>query len=199
MSVPSFNEVPEHWKHPIGPYRQAPAEYGGAWWLVNPFTTADPWVTQGNKGNEGPLPEGFAEIFGGRPKASDYFNSSNPSLFHRIAKDRWDQDLRYFKRAGAPAWMEETQKANADETYRAWGLGLPKYYEGRYGWMGRFVESAIRDFEAPAWTLIFGAHQLIAGYQMRLIERGIVPEKRHPFVPPHVWPDPNENDGRANS
>jgi len=191
MAAIHYAEVPEHWKHPFGPYRRAPAEFGGDWWLVNPFTTGDPWVTQLNKGGGSveTFPEGFEEIFGGRPKLADFLTSNNPSEAYRVARDRFAQDLKYFKRAGAPAWLETSQLVNADETYRAWGLGLPRYYEGRYGFMGRFVNSQIRDFEAPAWTLIFGAHQLIAGYQMALLDRGVVPEKRHPFVPPHLWPD----------
>jgi hypothetical protein len=43
MSKPktfSDAEIPAHWKAPYGPYRQAPQQYGGEWWFVNPFTSA---------------------------------------------------------------------------------------------------------------------------------------------------------------
>lgn len=188
MAIPSFNDVPEHWKHPIGPYRQAPAEYGGRYWLVNPFTTDEPWLTQGAMPNAPPLPDGFEAIFGPEPKAADFMHAPSPSLAARQARDHWLQDLKYFKSAGPPEWLEESQEENINQTFHAWDMGIPRYYNGRYGHMGRFSDSAIRDFEAPAWTCLNGAHQLISGYQMRMIEMGQVPAKRHPFVPPHIWP-----------
>ena len=62
-------EIPEAWKHPVGPYRQAPPEYGGEWWLVNPFSGDEPWLLLDRKA---PVPEvlpvGFENTFGPRPK-----------------------------------------------------------------------------------------------------------------------------------
>lgn len=197
MAAPSYKEVPDHWKHPIGPYRKAPDERGGAWWLVNPFTTKEPWNTQQNFSiaDEEVLPDGFVEVFGERPKSEAFHGDVRK---FQEARNRYDQDLEYFKRAGEPEWFATTDKDEmAEVTFLAWGMGAPRYYEGRYGWMGRFSGSQIKDFEAPAWTCLFGAHQLIAGYQMRLISLGIVPSRRHPFVPPHIWPQSSDSTGQS--
>ena len=77
MGVPRYKEVPEHWRSPIGPYRQAPAEFGGEWWMVNPFTTEEPWRNEAGPTEQ--LPDGFLEIFGPRPKVSDYLDTPKPS------------------------------------------------------------------------------------------------------------------------
>jgi hypothetical protein len=188
MSTPRFKEVPEQWKHPFGPYRQAPAEYGGEWWLVNPFTTGEPWAAQSNAVVR-ELPAGFVEIFGPRPRISEFSATPNPGLSWRVAVELWEQDLRYFKRAGMPEWATPEQVAAAEEVTRSWELGAARFYEGRYGWMGRFPESQLRAFESSAWGVLNVAHHVIAAYQWRLLEQGIVAVKRHPFVPPHVWPE----------
>jgi hypothetical protein len=86
MSTPRFRQVPEDWKHPLGPYRQAPAEYGGEWWLVNPFTTDEPWVTQ-SVIVERELPPGLVEVFGLRPRISDYSQATNAAFLWRVAVD----------------------------------------------------------------------------------------------------------------
>jgi len=54
--------------------------------------------------------------------------------------------------------------------------------------MTRFPESGIRDFEAMTWTALNASQLVVAQYQLRLLDRGVVPEKRHPFVPPIAWP-----------
>jgi len=187
--TPSYADVPEHWKQPAGPYRQAPAEHGGEWWLVNPFTGSEPWLLQSQAGKPEALPEGFEEIFGPRPESSDFHQLSNPSLMFRIARTQWEQDLRHFKQAGAPEWASTEELSDSEAAFQRWGMGAPKHYEGRYGWMTRFPESEIADFEAAAWTAIQVSHLTIAQYQLRLVDRDIVPREKHPFVPPHVWPD----------
>ena len=77
MAMPHYSEIPDHWKQPVGPYRQAPQEFGGDWWLVNPFTGSEPWNNQPRP--KEPLPEGFTSIFGPRPQLADYLNTPNPS------------------------------------------------------------------------------------------------------------------------
>jgi hypothetical protein len=156
--------------------------------MVNPFTGSEPWRTQGGD-VERELPPGFAEVFGTRPKISDYSHTSNPGLSWRLAVGRWEQDLRYFQRAGVPEWATPEQVAVAAEVTRSWGLGAARFYEGRYGWMARFPDSQIREFESSAWAVLNVTHHVIAGYQWRLLEHGIVADKQHPFVPPHVWPE----------
>ena len=191
MNAPRFAEVPDGWKHPFGPYRQAPPEQGGQWWLVNPFTTEAPWLLDVEIPKE-VLPEGFVDIFGARPWPEDFRTVSNPSLMYRSARNHWEQDLRFFKRAGVPEWMVASELDAAQLVYRHWGLGEARFYEGRYGWMARFPESLVRDFETSAWGSVRTTHLLVARYQIRILEQGIIPAQRHPFVPPHLWPNEDE-------
>lgn len=191
MAVPSFDSVPDQWKHPMGPYRQAPKQYGGRWWLVTPFTAPGgimPWVLASGEADPEPekLPEGFVEIFGRRPKSQDFHDFPNPSQAFRVAVVTWEQDKKFFKRAGLPDWAEEDMQLvrNARAVFDAWGMGNPAFYEGRYGWMVRFPQSQIRDYQSTAWGALNATHLVIAGYQVRLINEGIIPADRHPFVPP---------------
>ena len=186
MAIPHYNEVPDHWKHPVGPYRQAPEEFGGDWWMVNPFTGSEPWKNQ-KRPNER-LPVGFVAIFGPRPRLADYLNTPSPSRSWKIATLQWEQDLRYFKQAGLPEWVTDEEFAATTRTFQAWGMGEPQFYEGRYGFMVRFPDSLVRAFETTAWGAIRATHNVIAGYQLRALDHGFVPEKRHPFVPPQFWP-----------
>ena len=186
--TPNFENVPEHWRHPLGPYMKAPAEFGGRWWLVNPFVGIEPW----RRGAEAPadeeLPPGFAETFGQRPRSQDYHGSANPSLAFRVALGEWEQQLRHFVRAGYPGWAPEREWGLVLDALRFWGLGDPRHYEGRYGWMTRFPKAQIPDYEASTWTTLNAVHLVIAQYQLRLLDQGIVPTVRHPFVPPAAWP-----------
>jgi hypothetical protein len=184
--TPRFQDVPEHWKYPEGPYRQAPAEYGGEWWLVNPFGSATPWLVRPIAKED--LPAGFEEIFGARPGASSFRETPNPSLYFRMALVDWEQSLRYFKQAGTPEWASAENLGAAATVFESWAMGRPRYYEGRYGWSARFVDSAIPEYEAAARAALESTHLVVAQYQLALLERGEVPEQRHPFVPPQVWP-----------
>ena len=192
--TPRFQDVPEHWKHPEGPYRQAPPEYGGEWWLVNPFGSATPWLTQGKPGPQEKLPPGFEQIFGPRPKAEDFRETPNPSLYFRMAVVDWEQSLRQFKRAGLPDWANAEHAANAERVFASWGMGRPGYCEGRYGWSARFYESALRQFECAARAALESTHLVVAQYQMALLEAGSIPANKHPFVPPHVWPSESKEE-----
>ena len=192
--TPRFQEVPEHWKYPEGPYRQAPGEYGGEWWLVNPFGSATPWLTQSKPAPGVVLPEGFEEIFGQRPRLERFLETPNPSFYFRLAVTEWEQNLRHFKRVGSPEWAEETHLANAARVFESWDMGRPRYYEGRYGWSARFTDSALPDFECAARAALASTHLVVAQYQLALLEAGKLPERKHPFVPPHVWPGETEAD-----
>lgn len=69
------------------------------------------------------LPEGFEDIFGPRPKASDFAGTRNPSFLSRVAIVKWEQDLRYFKRAGLPPFADDTQLDLATRTFVFWDMG----------------------------------------------------------------------------
>jgi hypothetical protein len=187
-------EVPDSWKHPTGPYRQAPPEYGGGWWYTSPFAGQEPWkraeakLTTPTTGPDAPrsasnLPPGFAQVFGEKPMGPQYKNYRE----YQTAKARWEQDLRLFKQAGTPPGVSSKQLEDIAKTAKAWGMGEPQFYEGRYGWKARFPDSALPDHEVSIESLTMGMHQMIARYQIKCVHNGIEPAERHPFVPPGVW------------
>ena len=96
--------IPENWKAPIGPYREAPPEFGGGWWVVNPFnsfgTTGNhsPWERLAPQAKPEALPAGFVDIFGPKPEFADFPNSASWTT----ARNHWAQNLRQFKGAGRP-------------------------------------------------------------------------------------------------
>lgn len=188
-----FKDVPGHWKHPEGPYRQAPGEYGGEWWLVNPFTSPTPWLTRSKASRQERLPDGFEGLFGPRPEASRFRDTPNPSLYFRIAVTKWEQDLGHFRRAGTPEWLDEQSLRTAAQVFESWEMGRPQFYEGRYGWSARFPGSSLPEFEAAARAAIEATHLVVAQYQMALLDAGITPSKKHPFVPPQAWPNADQN------
>jgi hypothetical protein len=151
--------------------------------MVNPFTGDEPWKRARPVEPEPTrvLPYGFEDIFGREPQLG------------QPGRTRWLQDLEHYKQAGPPAWAEPAQIAVAEDVTLSWGMGKPRFYEGRYGWMARFPDSQLRDFETSAWAVLNVTHHVIAGYQIRLLQEGIVPPQQHPFAPPHLWPEEKQN------
>lgn len=179
-------QIPEAWKSTnFGPYRKAPAEYGGEWWYVSPFTGSKPWERFGFQPTPVTLPDGFERIFGEEPQFADY----RDSVAWRVARDQWRLDLERFKGAGRPLWLSAEQKADLDALYQSWGMGHPHFYGGRYGEMARWPDSQIQDFQDSAYAAANYPHHTIARYQAALADIGvIVPEgERHPFVPGWVF------------
>jgi hypothetical protein len=184
-----FQDVPDSAKYPAGPYRQAPAEYGGEWWLVNPFTGDEPWlnhqlatVPEAKYATEN-LPDDFLMAFGGKPVRRE--GEAGADLVARVA--RWRQDLEYFERTGIPEGFDEDQVQLASAAFEQWGMGRPVFYEGRYGWFARFPESEIPEFEMDAATTIQTSHLAIARFHVRLLREGMEVPAPHPFVPPHLF------------
>jgi hypothetical protein len=181
-------EVPDSAKFPAGPYRQAPPEYNGEWWLVNPFTGHEPWLNQHLATGPGPyatenLPGEFLQAFGAKPVRRAGEDAAD--FVARVA--RWKQDLECFQGTGTPEGFEESQIELASATFEDWGMGRPVFYEGRYGWFARFPESAIPEFEMDAATAIQTSHLAIARFQVRLLREGLGVSAPHPFVPPHLF------------
>ena len=188
MNTTHFKEVPEHWKAPVGPYYQAPPEHGGEWWLVNPFTVSEPWLYQDWKRKKEELPEGFVKLFGPRPKWADYMKLRGGHRAFQVATVQWEQELRFFKGIGVPEWISPSSLASSQAVYLEWNLGRPTFYESRPGWMGRFLESKIKDYDSSAWQIVKYPHHTVSHYQISLfLDHGITPEKWHPFVPPSVF------------
>ena len=197
--LPRFADVPDAVKHPMGPYRQAPAEHGGDWWLVNPFAGAEPWLrldaatalaSAKSHAIDGP-PE-FIAVFGQRPVPDGL---GDRAIERRIEVIEWEQNLKHFKQAGIPEGFSEEQVRAAAALFQAWGVGEPAFYEGRYGWQARFANG----FEASPHAAIETPHLVIAGYQVRMAQQGLEPSERHPFVPPHVWPSSASDGGSEQS
>lgn len=181
MPAKRFDTVPEHWKQPFGPYHEAPADFGGGWYIVTPFTGPEPWRTQQNKGLPPPeAPADFIALFGDIPQGS------TPE--QRQARDYWLQRLRHFKGEGQPEWATAQEITAAIQILNSWGVPGPVLYEGRYGWMALFNDSVIGDYEVPAITAIRSPHNAVAGFQIEMLAQGLKPEKIHPWVPPSLIP-----------
>lgn len=175
--LPRFAEVPESAQYPLGPYRQAPAEFGGDWWLVSPFTGSEPWRALEFPDRPAkvaletePAPADFVKLFGPRPDT-------------RTASTQWDQDLSYFQGTGLPDGFNEAQLEAATAEFESWGLGKPVFYEGRYGWQVRFPDSQLPTFETTASTALLVPHIVIAEHQVRSIQEGVAPGRYHPWLP----------------
>lgn len=188
----AFGDVPERAKAPLGPYHQAPPEFGSEWWPVYPFSQS-PWLRH-YRAPDAPafdpaqLPEGFVDCFP-RPLRSDFYGLPNEQHQWQQARDQWQLDLLWWVRAGAPPTFSAEQIALADETFKAWRLGSPRYFETRDGWFGCFpgVRGIVPRFLMPAWILLTNTHGAISTFQMAALRRGIVPEPRHPYVPDWMW------------
>lgn len=186
--VPRFESVPDAVQHPYGPYRQAPAEHGGEWWLTNPFTGAEPWLTQGfgdpyaPSETEGPeaTPE-FLAVFGARPNAETHPNR----LERGGAIADWERNLEHFQGVGLPEGFTEAQLEAAGDLFESWGMGRPLLYEGRYGWTATFPSAD--GFEASPFAALEAPHLVVARYQIDMTQKGASPAERHPFVPPQVF------------
>lgn len=183
-------EVPEMWKHPLGPYRQAPAEYGAEWWLVNPFSGPEPWLLLDRVASAPEvLPEGFEAVFGARPAKGDY---PTRRAWQRELVE-WEQRKTNFRGAGQPPWASVRELESAAAVLNAWSVGSPRYYEHRaWGWMARFPEAAVEDFEMNAHTAVFYTHLVVANYQVRQMHEGLQPEMSHPLVGVGVWSPSSE-------
>lgn len=194
--APRFDHVPEAARHPLGPYRQAPEEFGGQWWLVTPFTGEEPWTNLTFPPAE--EPEGvtaeFLSVFGPRPERQE----GRTYWENKAAEIQWEQDLEHFRGVGVPDGFTAEQIEAAADVLENWGLGRPVFYEGRYGWKARFPASSIPDFEANPFTAVEAPHLVVARFQVKLARNGEEPLTRHPFVPPQVFGDaPLETPVRA--
>ena len=194
--LPRFSNVPDAVKHPLGPYRQAPAEVGGDWWLVNPFSGAEPWLRLEMQGQRNSAPDTvsasneFTQIFGERPQPQ---SKATHSVEYKTELMRWEQDLQYFKQAGIPEGFSQEQVDATTIVFESWGLGEPTFYEGRYGWRARFSNG----YEVNPHTAIETPHLVIAGYQVKMAQQGVDSAERHPFVPPGVWNEFSESESQA--
>lgn len=194
--VPSFETVPDSWQAPLGPYVQAPAEFGGRWYAVSPFNR-EPWLNDTTVVPVNPvtLPDGFRDIFGPRPQLSTFTAMPNPIQAWQVAKTKWEQELDLFVAPGWPEWATETQIDNVEALASNWNMGVPMPYENRKGDRVRFVSGPL-PFDVDAQDLLEEAHFIIAKFQIKLIQAGLEDEiwERHPFVPPYLFGDEEEED-----
>jgi hypothetical protein len=130
------------------------------------------------------LPDGFVTVYGVAPVASDFGNYQN----FQIARDKYAQDLKYFKRIGAPEGIDQERLAAAATFIASYGIGEPIVFEGRYGFMSRFVGMKLRDFEVPFVTLYTDPDGVITDYQMALAHAGtpVSFAECHPFTIPRL-------------
>jgi|GEM_PF-1172079 len=178
LSAGGLEDVPESARYPLGPYRRAPSEFGGKWWLVSPFTGENPWSAAfpGSDPSRNDAPAEFVAVFGERPTRAG-----------GAAQLSWDQDLMHFRGVGIPEDLSPEQVEAAGNTFEAWGLGRPVFVEGRYGWSAYFPDSQVEGFQANPFTAVQAPHLVVARYQIRMSQQGDAPLERHPFVPPQVF------------
>jgi hypothetical protein len=111
----------------LGPYKQAPAEFGGEWWLVNPFSGPQPWVRAteiaagADPAETVPLPDGFLKLFGPRPERSESASRGE----HVLSTLLWDRELENFGGVGIPDGYTEEQVHTAAHDMKLWGMGEP--------------------------------------------------------------------------
>jgi hypothetical protein len=180
-----FAQVPDFAKSPLGPYRQAPPEFGGDWWQVNPFTGPEPWRNLDPPSIEEMFPEGFIEVFGPPPKPSDFDSNWD----YRVARTVWSQELKYFGGTGMPEGVDPAKLEEAAKTFEDWGLGRPVFFQDRYGWRARFPDSEIPTFGGSPATAAEAPHVLVANYQIELLQKGITPSRLHPWLPDQLLPE----------
>lgn len=183
--------MPEAAQWPQGPYRQAPVEFGGEWWLVNPFSGPQPWVraaeiaaADGAQADTAQPPEGFLKLFGPRPERSEASNRGAYILRTAV----WERNLADFRGVGIPEGYSDEQVQAAADAVKHWGMGEPIYYQGRDGWKARFPDSLLPTFEISAETAIKAPQVAAAVYHVQSILRGVEIENRHPLVPSGVFP-----------
>jgi hypothetical protein len=179
--------IPETSKAPLGPYRQAPPEFGGEWFFVNPFTGKTPW----DKLTPVPpaeMPEGFAELFGEeRPSRKDDRLKGVTERALDTLQILWDRELKYFKRAGTPPDATAEELATADSLFTAWDMGSPSYYEGQHGWRAVFKDCLLPGWSCPAGSVLgdFAGHMIVR-YQIDVVQAGLTPVKIHDWFPAGV-------------
>ncbi|MDA0206046.1 MAG: hypothetical protein O3A53_14040 [Acidobacteria bacterium] len=182
--------MPEAAQAPHGPYRQAPTEFGGEWWLVNPFSGPQPWVraaeiAAGTGQVEAVQPsDDFLKLFGPRPERSE----SSSLGEHSIETFVWDRELAIFEGVGIPDGLSEEQVRTAADAMKQWGMGEPVFYKSRHGWAARFPDSLLPEFQISPETAIKAPQVTAAVYHVQAILRGVEIENRHPRVPSDVWP-----------
>ena len=182
--------MPEAAQAPHGPYRQAPAEFGGEWWLVNPFSGPQPWVRAAEiAAGRGQVetvqpPDDFLKLFGPRPERGE--PSSRGA--HSIETFVWDRELANFGGIGIPDGFSEEQVGTAADAMKQWGMGEPVFYKSRDAWIARFPDSQLPEFRISPETAIKAPQVTAAVYHVQAILRGLEIENRHPLVPSDVWP-----------
>jgi hypothetical protein len=179
--MPGYKDVPEHYKHPVGPYRQAPAEFGGEWWLVSPFSGPEPWARQARPDKE--LPPGFEAIFGKRRDPRNYPSYQS----YKVDQTIWDQELDNYVKPGPPDGVSQETVNNAANLTHEWGLGDLVFYLNKQpvlGWRAVWVSGPIQGFDLAADFVLNYTHHAIGIYQWEMLNRGITVPRIHPIVYP---------------
>ncbi len=123
----------------------------------------------------------FMAIFGPPPLSEEFRDEPNPSLAFRIARIRYRQDQSHFLEGGFPPWATPEDIIPSNAVFELWEMEEPAYYEGRYGWMAKWLHLG---FEASAYPALKFSHLIVAQYQIKVIGAGGTVEHRHPLVPP---------------
>lgn len=180
-----YKEVPEHWKAPLGPYVQAPTEYGGEWWFVNPFTGPAPWITEMPKKE---WPAGFLDIFP-EPRLEMFMNAPNPSAALAAARSDHISALTRFD-----GLVDFDIPEDPYLNYLAdWDMSFPwlVYKRRDIGRMVAFFSTPLGTWHASLGGLLYNVDHTIAQYQVDLEQAGL-----HDKITKIHWLNPPDNPPR---
>lgn len=178
-------DVPESWKvQNGGPYVQAPANCGSEYWYVSPFTGPEPWARKCVDFTP-PVPEPsdeFTFIYGPAPIARDFANYRQ----FQAARVQYEEKQKYFGGiVEVPEGYTQAEVDRANKIFAAWDMGAVFFVKERNGTVARFPLATNKvDFSATVERTLRYTHLVIAGFQIDVIQSGVEPKKRHPFVPP---------------
>lgn len=166
---------------------QAPAEYGGEYWLLTPWSGREPWLKLYVPKPEVTLPAGFKEIFGEKPNRTQPQYADVSAAVLRDAQAEWDVQLKVFVQAGEPPWyaaMPLDNKAQAFAVLVDYGLDPSLFFENIYGWRIIWPKGPLPTRSEPAYEAMTNPHFVIAQYQIDMLLLGIMPKKISQIVPP---------------
>ena len=122
------------------------------------------------------MPDGFLMAFGPPPAPT------GNSLRDRVARVRYEQDMRYFQGLVEPP----PGFGEVASFYERWGFGEPVFYRGRYGAYCRWPNAPFRPMQATLFAAVHAAGVVVASWQARTVLEGNTLSDIHAFVPPWV-------------
>ncbi len=170
----TWGKVPEALKNIS--YVQGP---GGAWWRISPFGSREPWK---RFSPPPPLPEGFVELFGERPKPYQFHGER---LGFQIAMAQWQNNLATYGGLSFPEGLDVEQWDRSAANAEHYGYGEPVAFLNNYGHQVGFPDSVWSDVRVTLEEFLL-SEAWITNHQWRRTNDGeIIPvDEIHAKAPP---------------